>query len=112
MTDAADWPVVPFDPFLALDSAVNRQTAGGESADGWIPTERLTLPDDLAACGHGSAYAAFEERRRGTLRVGADADIVALDRDILALGPSSIVGTSVALTVVGGEIVHQTEGVA
>ncbi len=35
----------------------------------------------------------------------------ALDRDILAAGPSAIMGTKVALTVVGGEVVHQSEGV-
>ena len=108
----SDWPVVPFDPFLALNSAVNRQTVDGRPPAGWLASEKLSLSQALAAYGHGSAFAAFAERRRGTLRVGADADIAVLDRDILALGPSAIIGTSVALTVVGGEIVHQSEGVA
>ncbi len=48
-------------------------------------------------------------RRRGTVRVGADADVVVLDRDLLAGGPSSIIGTTVALTVVGGHVVHRSE---
>ena len=39
-----------------------------------------------------------------------NADRVVLDRDMLAGGPSAIIGTTVALTVVGGEVVHQTEG--
>ncbi len=39
-----------------------------------------------------------------------NADPVVLDRDMLAAGPSAIIGTTVALTVVGGEVVHQTEG--
>jgi predicted amidohydrolase YtcJ len=42
----------------------------------------------------------------------ADADPVVLDRDILAGGPSSIIGTSVALTVVGGKVVQRSEGVS
>jgi predicted amidohydrolase YtcJ len=105
----SDWPVVPFDPFLALNAAVNRQTVAGHPPGGWLPSEKLSLPDALAAYGHGSAYAAFAEDRRGTLRVGADADLVVLDRDILAGGPSSIIGTTVALTVVGGRIVHRSE---
>ena len=108
----SDWPVVPFDPFLALNSAVNRQTREGHPPAGWLASEKLSLPQALSAYGHGSAYAAFAETRRGTIRVGADADIVVLDRDILGSGPSSIIGTRVALTVVGGEIVHQTEDVA
>ena len=43
-------------------------------------------------------------------QVGPDADLVVLDRDMLAGGPSAIIGTTVARTVVGGEVVHQTEG--
>ena len=105
----SDWPVVPFDPFIALNTAVNRQTVDGHPAGGWLPSEKLSLPDALAAYGHGSAYAAFADHRRGTLRVGADADLVVLDRDILAGGPSSIIGTTVAVTVVGGKVVHRSE---
>ena len=108
----SDWPVVPFDPFLALNAAVNRQTVDGHPAGGWLPSEKLSLPDALAAYGHGSAYAAFADDRRGTLRVGADADVVVLDRDILAGGPSSIIGTTVALTVVAGRIVHRSEALS
>jgi predicted amidohydrolase YtcJ len=108
----SDWPVVPFDPFLALNAAVNRQTVEGHPAGGWLPSEKLSLPDALAAYGHGSAHAAFADERRGTLRVGADADLVVLDRDILAGGPSSIIGTTVALTVVGGQVVHRSEALS
>jgi len=108
----SDWPVVPFDPFLALNAAVNRQTVEGHPAGGWLPSEKLSLPDALAAYGHGSAHAAFADERRGTMRVGGDADIVVLDRDILAGGPSSIIGTTVALTVIGGQVVHRSEALS
>jgi predicted amidohydrolase YtcJ len=108
----SDWPVVPFDPFLALNSAVTRQTRDGHPPAGWLASEKLSLPEALAAYGHGSAFAAFAEDRRGTIRPGVDADIVVLDRDLLAEGPSAIIGTGVALTIVGGEIVHHTEDVA
>jgi predicted amidohydrolase YtcJ len=53
--------------------------------------------------------AAFAEGRRGTVKPRLDADLVVLDRDILAGGPSAIMGTEIALTVVGGEIVHRSE---
>ena len=52
----SDWPVVPFDPMLALNSAVNRQTKEGHPPGGWLPSEKLSLPEALAAYGHGSAY--------------------------------------------------------
>jgi Predicted metal-dependent hydrolase with the TIM-barrel fold len=105
----SDWPIVPFDPMIALNSAVNRQTVDGQPPGGWLPSERLSLPEALSAYGHGSAYAAFAERERGTLRPGMLADVVVLDRDILEHGPSSIIGTRVALTVVGGRVVHRSE---
>ena len=108
----SDWPVVPFDPLIALNSAVNRQTVDGFPHDGWLPSERLSIADALTAYGHGSAYAAYADGRRGTLRVGGDADLVVLDRDILAEGPSSIIGTTVTLTVVAGQVVHRSEALS
>ena len=42
-------------------------------------------------------------------RDGANADIVVLDRDIPAGGPSSSIDTRVALAVVGGQPVHRSE---
>ncbi len=41
-----------------------------------------------------------------------DADVIVLDRDLLAAGPSAIIGTSVRLTVLGGRIVHRSEELA
>jgi predicted amidohydrolase YtcJ len=108
----SDWPVVPFDPFIALNNAVNRQTTGGEPAGGWLPSERLTVEDALVAYTAGSAWAAFAEHRRGRLGLGLDADVIVLDRDLLAAGPSAIIGTSVRATVLGGRIVHRSEDVA
>ena len=106
----SDWPVVPFDPFIALNNAVNRQTVDGEPAGGWLPEERLPLGDALEAYTAGSAFAAFAEHRRGRVRPGLDADLIVLDRDLLAAGPSAIIGTGVRLTVLDGRIVHRSEG--
>lgn len=108
----SDWPVVPFDPMLALNSAVNRQTKEGHPPGGWLPSEKLSLPEALASYGHGSAFAAHADHERGTLRVGALADVIVLDRDILDHGPSSIIGTKVALTVVDGQVVHRSEALS
>jgi predicted amidohydrolase YtcJ len=108
----SDWPVVPFDPFIALNSAVNRQTIDGQPPGGWLPSERLTLPEALSAYTLGSARAAWADGRRGSIAPGLDADLVVLDRDLLAAGASAIIGTRIGLTVVGGRIVHRTEDVS
>ena len=107
----SDWPVVPYDPFIALNAAVNRQTVDGEPAGGWSE-ERLSIGEALEAYTAGSAYAAFADHRRGRLAAGLDADLVVLDRDLLAAGASAIIGTDVALTVLDGRIVHRSEALA
>ena len=105
----SDWPVVPFDPFIALNNAVNRQTVDGQPAGGWLPGERLSVEQALESYTAGSAYAAFAEHRRGRMAVGRDADLIVLDRDLLAAGASAIIGTGVRLTVLGGTVVHRSE---
>ena len=107
----SDWPVVPYDPIIALNAAVNRTTTKGEPAGGWSP-EKLPLPDALEAYTAGSAHAGFADHRRGRVTPGMDADVIVLDRDLLAAGPSAIIGTGVALTVLNGRIVHHTEALA
>ena len=57
------------------------------------------------------AYAAFEDKDRGSIAVGKLADIVVLLRDILdAKEQDRIVETKVVLTVIGGKIVLKNEG--
>ena len=102
----SDWPIVSFDPFLGLNSAVNRTTRDGRPAGGWLPHERLALDDALAAYTSGSAWAAHEEASKGTLEPGMLADVVVLDRDLFNVPASAIVSTSVQATIVGGRLVY------
>jgi predicted amidohydrolase YtcJ len=97
---------MPADPLTALHGAVTRQTPSGEPPGGWLPAERLTIAEALAACTLGPAFAAHAETRRGMIEVGRDADVVVLDRDLLVEDPSAIAGTRAVVTVVGGRIVH------
>jgi predicted amidohydrolase YtcJ len=103
----SDWPIVSFDPFLGLNSAVNRTTRDGRPAAGWLPHERLALNDALAGYTSGSAWAAHEDAIKGTLEPGMLADIVVLDRDLFAIPASEIVSTSVQATIVGGRVVYE-----
>ena len=102
----SDWPIVSFDPFLGLNSAVNRTTKDGRPAGGWLPHERLSLADALAGYTSGSAWAAHEDAVKGTLEAGMLADVVVLDRDLFAAPTSAIVDASVRATIVGGQLVY------
>ena len=103
----SDWPIVSFDPFLGLNSAVNRTTRDGRPVGGWLPNERLSLPDALAAYTSGSAWAAHEDAIKGRLEAGMLADVVVLDRDLFAVSASTIVSASVRATIVGGRLVYE-----
>ena len=85
---------------------MTRQTPAGEPPGGWLPSERLTVAEALAAYTLGPAFAARAETRRGMIAVGRDADLVVLDRDLLAEEPSAIVASRVVATIVAGRIVH------
>ena len=102
----SDWPVVPIDPMLEIQAAVRRQTPDGQPTGGWLPEESLPVADALAAATWGSAYAEHAEHERGHLAPGASADVIVLDRDLLEEDASAIAGTSVLLTVAGGEVAH------
>jgi predicted amidohydrolase YtcJ len=103
----SDWPIVTFNPFLGIDSAVNRTAKDGQAAGGWLPRERLTLAEALAGYTSGSAWAAHEDTIKGTLEAGQLADVVVLDRDIFAAPPSELLGASVQATIVGGQLVYE-----
>jgi predicted amidohydrolase YtcJ len=102
----SDWPIVSFDPFLGLNSAVNRTTRDGRPAGGWLPGERLSLRDALAGYTSGSAWAAHEDAIKGTLQPGMLADVVVLDRDLFTAPPLEIVAASVQTTILGGQVVY------
>jgi predicted amidohydrolase YtcJ len=103
----SDWPVVPFDPMLALHAAVNRQSPDGLPAEGFNAEERVTLEQALDCYSYGSAWAEHADDQRGRLRAGMLADLAVLDRDLLEEGPSAIIGTQVTMTVVGGRVTHR-----
>ncbi len=104
----SDWPVAPLNPLLGLDAAVNRRTLDGKHPNGWFPEQKITVAEAIEAYTLTSAYAAFEEKDKGSLEPGKVADFVVLSRDILAKEERDrIAETRVLLTVVGGRVVHE-----
>lgn len=93
----SDWPVTDADPLAGLAVAVTRRTPGGDPAGGWLPEERIPILDAVHAYTAGTAHQAFDERERGTLAIGARADLTLLDTDI-----TSVAGDEVADAAVHG----------
>ena len=104
----SDWPVAPLDVLAGIDAAVNRRPLDGKHPDGWFPEQRITVAEAIEAYTLGSAYGAFQENERGTIRAGKFADLVVLSRDILDPKDRDQIGaTKVDLTMVGGRIVFE-----
>jgi predicted amidohydrolase YtcJ len=104
----SDWSVAPLSPLLGIDAAVNRRTLDGKHPIGWFPEQRITVSESVRAYTLDSAFAAFEEKDRGSLEVGKLADLVVLSRDILAeTERDHIADTEVLLTMVGGKVIYE-----
>jgi predicted amidohydrolase YtcJ len=101
----SDFPVEEVSPLHGIYAAVTRQDGSGAPAGGWYPAQRMTLDEALTAFTYGAAYAGFAEDTRGRLAPGRLADLTVLDGVLAA--DRSLLERKVALTIVGGEIVHE-----
>ena len=102
----SDWFVAPATPLEGIYAAVTRRTLDGAHPDGWVPEQKISVEQALAAYTRDAAYASFDENVKGVLKPGMLADFVLLDRDITAIAPAQIRETRVLKTIVGGRVVH------
>lgn len=99
---SSDRPVVDGRPMLGIHDIVNRRTASGEVLG---PDERVTAHDAMRAYTYGSAYASYEEDRKGWIGPGTLADLAVLSEDPTQVDPASLADIDVVATLVGGEAV-------
>jgi hypothetical protein len=67
----------------------------------------LTVEEALRAYTQGCAYAAFEEKDKGTISPGKFADLAVLSEDLFRIPPERIKDARVEITIVGGRVVYQ-----
>jgi hypothetical protein len=101
-----DFPVESVNPLRSLYACITREFPGGGSAGSWHPEERLSIHDCIRASTVGSAYAEFEDQRKGTLAPGMLADIVVFPVDITRIPAKDLLRTQVVMTIVGGRIMY------
>jgi predicted amidohydrolase YtcJ len=108
----SDWPGTnaswyTANPLHGMYAATTRQTLEGQPAAGWFPEERVDLETALRAYTVNNAWAAGEERWKGSLQAGKLADLVVLDRDPFGGPASELKNRTVLFTIVGGRVVHE-----
>jgi predicted amidohydrolase YtcJ len=102
-----DYDVEPISPMRGLYACVTRELPEGGPKGGWQPQEKISLEDCIRAYTSGSAYAEFEEGKKGELKSGEYSDFIILSNDLTKVPPADYVKTRVLQTVVGGRTVYQ-----
>ena len=97
----------PYNPFATLWAAVARRERVTDQVLG--PNQRLTRLEALRAFTVGGARFSFDEDRRGSLEEGKLADLAVLSGDLLDMPEEQISGLESSLTILGGQIVHQSQ---
>ena len=105
----SDWTVGPLNPLLGIYAAVTRRTTDGANPKGWFPEQKVRVEEAIEAYTITNAYAAFEEKEKGSIAPGKLADFAILKENILAIDPVKIENAAVDITVVGGKIVYRRE---
>jgi hypothetical protein len=97
-----------FEPFWGFIGAVTRRTRRGKSL---VPSEAITMKEALRAYTYTGAYAAFEEKEKGSIEEGKMADLAVWEQNLYTVRPEidEIKDLKVLMTILDGKIVYQDE---
>jgi predicted amidohydrolase YtcJ len=105
--NGTDFPVEEVNPLLTFHAAVTRQNPANMPAGGWYPDQKMSREEALQSMTIWPAYAGFQESILGSITPGKYADFVVLDRDIMRVPDTQILGARVMSTWIGGKAVYQ-----
>jgi predicted amidohydrolase YtcJ len=107
--NGTDFPVEEVNPLLTFHAAITRQDPANLPAGGWYPEQKMTREEALQSMTIWPAFAGFQESLLGSLTPGKYADFVVLDRDIMRIPDTEILGTRVVSTWIGGKRVYSAK---
>jgi predicted amidohydrolase YtcJ len=99
--NGTDAPVEDVSPLASYYASVSRKLKDGTV---FYPDQRMSRMEALKSYTLNNAYAAFEEKTKGSLETGKLADITVLSKDILTIPEDEILATDVVYTIVGGKV--------
>jgi len=102
--NGTDAPVEDMSPIACFYASVTRKLKDGSV---FYPDQRMTRQEALRSYTWNNAYAAFEEKLKGSLEPGKLADITVLSRDILTVPDDEIMAADVVYTIVGGKVAFE-----
>ena len=98
---STDAPVVPTSAPIGLQTMMTRRDARGREV--W-PEEQVSLDEALATYTVNGAYASFEERLKGRLRLGMLGDVTVFETNLRDVEPAAIGDVQVDMTILGGQV--------
>jgi len=104
--NGTDAPVESVSPLASFYAAVSRKTKDGKV---FYPDQRMSREEALKSYTWNNAYAAFEEKLKGTLETGKLADITVLSKDIMTVPEGEILSADVLYTIVGGKVMYENQ---
>ena len=104
----SDAPVERGEPMIEFYAAVARKDQKGFSGEGWHPEQAVSREQALKMFTIWAAYAAFEEKLKGSIEVGKLADLTVLSADIMKIAEPEILKTRCLMTVIGGGVVYES----
>lgn len=100
-----DFPVEDISPIKTFFAAVIRKDTAFYPPQGFQVSNMIDRKDAIRGMTIWAAKAGFEERKRGSLEKGKDADFIILDTDLVNCPESAILKTRVLATYSNGECV-------
>ncbi len=97
-----------FEPFWGFIGAVTRRTRSGKFL---VPSEVINMKEALRAYTYTAAYAAFEEKVKGSIEEGKLADLAVWEQNLYTVRPEprELKDLKVLMTILDGKIVYQDE---
>jgi predicted amidohydrolase YtcJ len=112
----SDWSVSSPNPFWQMETAITRTGANPDNLPAeqrhpparvpFLPGERITLPEALAAFTINAAFANRDETNSGSLEVGKVANLAVLDRNLFEIPVTELSDTQVLVTLFEGRPVY------
>jgi predicted amidohydrolase YtcJ len=103
VANGTDAPVEDVNPIANYYAAVTRKSKDGKA---FFPAQKMSRMEALRSYTVENAYAAFEEKVKGTLKPGMLGDITVLSKDILTIPDEDILKTEIEYTIIGGKVAY------
>ena len=107
LVNGTDFPIENINPVYTFFASVIRKDLEGYPEEGFQMENALTRKQALRSMTIWAAKGSFEEKEKGSIEPGKNADFVILDRDIMKVGEDDLAGAEVNKTFVNGEKVYQ-----